>query len=85
MDIYEDENIVVKPSPIEGMGSVAKRPIKKGEVGFRWHPKVLTKEEADSLPLLVLKSNQTAIRNYSVWLFEHHASVLIYQASTWVR
>jgi SET domain-containing protein len=32
MSIYEDENIIVAPSPIEGFGIFTKRTFKKGEV-----------------------------------------------------
>ncbi|MFA7302465.1 MAG: SET domain-containing protein-lysine N-methyltransferase [Candidatus Paceibacterota bacterium] len=50
VSVYEDDNIIVRPSPIEGLGSFTKRPFKKGEVVFVWHPKVLTKEEVETLP-----------------------------------
>jgi SET domain-containing protein len=50
MSLYEDENIVVKPSSIEGLGVFAKRSFKKDEVVFRWNPKRLTKQELENLP-----------------------------------
>ncbi|HEX8946770.1 MAG TPA: SET domain-containing protein [Candidatus Paceibacterota bacterium] len=50
MTIYEDENVVVRPSPIEGYGLFAKRAFKSGEIVLKWHPTKLTEEESLSIP-----------------------------------
>jgi SET domain-containing protein len=50
MIIYEDDNIIVKPSAIEGFGVFAKRKFKKGEIVLVWHPTILTKEELSNVP-----------------------------------
>jgi len=47
MSVYEDDSIVVRPSPIEGLGAFAKRPLKKGEVVFRWNPRRLQNEDVE--------------------------------------
>lgn len=49
MKIYEDENIFVAPSPIEGLGVFAKRMFKKGEVVLHWNPKRLSEDEIESV------------------------------------
>ena len=43
-------DIEIKDSSLNGKGVFAKRLIKKDEVIFTWHPKVLTKEEVSQLP-----------------------------------
>jgi len=43
--IYEDDNVIVKPSTIEGFGVFAKREFKKGEIVLVWHPTTLTEEK----------------------------------------
>lgn len=50
MIIYEDDNVIVKPSTIEGFGLFAKREFKKGEVVLVWHPTILTKEKLNNMP-----------------------------------
>jgi SET domain-containing protein len=50
MIIYEDDNVIVKPSAIEGLGVFAKREFKKGEVVLMWHPTMLTEEELHNIP-----------------------------------
>lgn len=50
MTIYEDENIVVKPSPIEGYGVFAKRAFKAEETVLTWHPTRLTEQELLAVP-----------------------------------
>ena len=50
MNIYEDENIIVSPSPLEGFGVFAKRMFKKDEVVLKWNPKQLTSEELQNIP-----------------------------------
>jgi uncharacterized protein len=50
MTMYEDNNVIVKPSTIEGFGVFAKREFKKGEVVLVWHPTTLTKEELSNIP-----------------------------------
>lgn len=48
---YEDDEVVVKESPIEGLGVFAKRNFKKGDVIFTWHPEsIVTPENRDSIP-----------------------------------
>ena len=49
MNIYEDENVVVKPSPIEGRGVFAKRPFKTGETVLRWKVKRLSPQEETNI------------------------------------
>lgn len=49
MIIYEDENVIVKPSVIEGYGLFAKRLFKSGETILRWNPTKLNKEELLSI------------------------------------
>jgi len=48
--MYEDENVAVRPSSIEGLGLFAKRTFKTGETILIWHPKRLSKEEAAKVP-----------------------------------
>lgn len=43
--IYEDNDVIVKPSSIEGLGVFAKRIFKKGEVVLKWNPKKLSDKE----------------------------------------
>lgn len=50
MNIYEDENVVVKESTIEGLGLFANRPFKKDEVVLKWNPKILTAGEVQGTP-----------------------------------
>jgi SET domain-containing protein len=50
MIIYEDDNIIVKPSAIEGFGVFAKREFEKGEIVLIWHPTMLTKEKLSNVP-----------------------------------
>lgn len=50
MHVYEDNNLIVKPSPIEGLGVFAKKSFKQGEVVLRWNPKILTKQEVMDTP-----------------------------------
>jgi len=67
MSIYEDKNIIVAPSQIEGFGVFAKRSFKKGEVVLKWHPKILTQDEEKAIPiedkryLNKLKTGQTML------------------------
>jgi SET domain-containing protein len=49
MIVYENDNVIVKPSTIEGFGVFAKREFKKGEVVLIWHPTILTKEELSNV------------------------------------
>ena len=52
MSVYEDENLIVKPSPIQGLGLFAKRDFAKGEVVTRWQPtRLYTQQEYDSMKL----------------------------------
>lgn len=44
------DNIEVKQSPISGRGLFAKGLIKKGSTVLTWHPKVLSRKDADALP-----------------------------------
>lgn len=46
----DDSRFEVKNSNIQGKGIFATKNIKKDEVVVVWHPKVLTKEEANKLP-----------------------------------
>lgn len=55
MSLYEDENVVVKPSPIEGMGLFSKRRYTSGETVLKWNPQVLTEEKLSALPQEKLK------------------------------
>jgi SET domain-containing protein len=41
--------IIIKDSPIAGKGIFANRNFKKGEVVLAWHPKQLSKEQAEAL------------------------------------
>lgn len=50
MSIYEDSNVVVKPSLIEGLGVFAKRKFNKGDVVLKWNPRKLLEEEVVSIP-----------------------------------
>lgn len=50
MYIYENDNIVVRPSPIEGLGVFSKRSFKQGEIVLKWNPKILTKQEVADTP-----------------------------------
>ncbi len=50
MTIYEDENVAVRPSPIEGYGLFAKRAFKSGEIVLKWRSTKLTEEELLSIP-----------------------------------
>ncbi len=67
MPIYEDKNIIVAPSPIEGFGVFANRPFKKGEVVLKWYPKTLSQEEEKAIAvedkryLNKLKTGQTIL------------------------
>ena len=45
---FEDDNLVVRPSSIEGLGVFAKRAFKKGETVLRWRPKRLSEAEFHS-------------------------------------
>lgn len=49
MNVYEDDNFIVKPSPIEGLGLFAKRTFKKGDRVLSWHPKELTEDELKNI------------------------------------
>lgn len=52
MDLFEDENLVVKPSPIHGLGLFAKRDFTKGEVVTRWKAiREFTQEEYEAMSL----------------------------------
>lgn len=48
--MYEDENLVVKPSAIEGYGLFAKRNFKNGETVLSWRPTKLADSESLSIP-----------------------------------
>ncbi len=50
MYVYEDENIIVKPSHIEGLGVFAKRMFKNGETVLVWRPTKLTEKELITIP-----------------------------------
>ena len=43
--IYEDDDLIARPSTIEGLGLFAKRSFTAREVVLAWKPKVLTEEE----------------------------------------
>ena len=47
MITYEDDNLIVKDSGIEGVGIFAKRLFKKGEVVLEWHPTKAVSNLAD--------------------------------------
>lgn len=49
MTIYEDDNVIVRPSTIEGFGVFAKREFKKEEVVLVWHPTILTEEKLSNI------------------------------------
>jgi len=49
MNVYEDENVVVKESEIEGFGLFAKRDFEIGEVILHWNPKKLTDSDIEKL------------------------------------
>lgn len=42
--------VEIRKSPISGKGIFARSFIKKGTIVFLWHPKILSKQEADTLP-----------------------------------
>ncbi|MBY0472913.1 SET domain-containing protein [Patescibacteria group bacterium] len=50
MNEFENENIFVGPSQIEGLGVFAKRNFVKGETVLRWNPKALTEQEFKNIP-----------------------------------
>ena len=43
--VYEDEDVIARPSHIEGIGLFANRDFMPGEVVVHWQPQVLTEEE----------------------------------------
>jgi len=50
MKVYEDNNLVAKPSRIHGTGLFAKRDFKKGELVVEWNPvKLIPKAEASQI------------------------------------
>ena len=46
--IYEDHDVIARPSRIEGIGLFAKRRFEAGEVVLTWTPHVLTEEQFQS-------------------------------------
>ena len=50
MGTYEDGKLVVKASPIEGLGLFAKRAFRKEETVLRWHPRRISEEEFRNTP-----------------------------------
>ena len=50
MGTYEDGKLVVKASPIEGLGLFAKRAFRKEETVLRWHPRRISEEEFRDTP-----------------------------------
>ena len=47
---HEDADLVVKESPVEGLGLFTKRAFKKGETVVVWHPKRITDDEWVATP-----------------------------------
>lgn len=58
----------IKDSKVNGKGLFAIKIIKKGETVVRWHPKVLTKEEASKLPLREQKHYLFPDGNALLWM-----------------
>jgi len=50
MSLPNSKKVEIKDSAIQGKGLFATTKIEKGETVLRWHPKVLTHEEASKLP-----------------------------------
>ena len=46
--IYEDDDVIARPSRIEGIGLFAKRRFEAGEVVLTWTPHVLTEDQFQS-------------------------------------
>ncbi len=58
----------VRDSPINGRGLYAKVLIKKGEAATVWHPKLLTKQEAENLPPNELKHYTYTEDDVVIWM-----------------
>ena len=43
--VYEDDNVIARPSRIEGIGLFANRRFDAGEVVLNWTPHVLTEDQ----------------------------------------
>lgn len=50
MNIYENENFIVRPSSIEGLGLFAKKLFKKDDTVLYWKTKKLTEDELKNIP-----------------------------------